>query len=86
MALRPMPGCELKVLIATNTGAVPAENRFEDRGLNPPGQETASVRRRVPYLNRRFLRESSAIEMQPISFIPRSISARIKPRASSTPA
>ena len=35
MALRPVPGCELKVLIATNTGAVPAENRFEDRGLTP---------------------------------------------------
>ena len=86
MALRPVPGCELKVLIATNTGAVPAENRFEDRGLTPLDRRRPRSAARCPYLNRRFLRESSAIEMQPISFIPRSISARIKPRASSTPA
>ena len=38
------------------------------------------------YLKRRFSRESWSIDVQPISFIPRSISARIRPRARSTPA
>lgn len=40
----------------------------------------------VNYLNRRFSRESWPIEVQPISFIPRSSSARIRPNARSTPA
>ena len=43
-------------------------------------------RRSVNYLNRRLSRESWPIEVQPISFIPRSISARIRPSARSTPA
>jgi phage terminase large subunit-like protein len=37
------------------------------------------------YLNRRFSRESCPIVVQPISFIPRSISARMMPSARSTP-
>ena len=38
------------------------------------------------YLNRRFSRESWSIDVHPISFIPRSTSARIRPSARSTPA
>ena len=38
------------------------------------------------YLNLRFSRESWLIDVQPISRIPRSISARIRPRERSTPA
>jgi hypothetical protein len=38
------------------------------------------------YLKRRFSRESWPIAAQPINLIPRSISARISPRARSTPA
>jgi hypothetical protein len=38
------------------------------------------------YLKRRLARENWLIEAQPISFIPRSISARRRPRARSTPA
>jgi hypothetical protein len=41
---------------------------------------------RSNYLNRRFSRDSWPIVLQPINFIPRSISARIKPSARSTPA
>jgi hypothetical protein len=37
-------------------------------------------------LKRRLPRESWLIEAQPINFIPRSISARMRPRARSTPA
>ena len=38
------------------------------------------------YLNRRFSRDNWSIDWHPISFIPRSISARIRPSARSTPA
>jgi hypothetical protein len=38
------------------------------------------------YLNRRFPRTSWLIEVQPISFMPLSISARMRPSARSTPA
>ena len=38
------------------------------------------------YLNRRLLGESWSTAVQPISFIPLSISARISPSARSTPA
>jgi hypothetical protein len=40
----------------------------------------------ICYLNRRFSRASSLIDAHPISFIPLSISARMRPSARSTPA
>jgi hypothetical protein len=40
---------------------------------------------RAPYLNRTFFADRSAIVRQPISFMSRSISVRIKPSARSTP-
>jgi hypothetical protein len=40
----------------------------------------------IHYLNRRLSRESWSTDVQPISFIPRSISDRIRPSARSTPA
>jgi hypothetical protein len=38
------------------------------------------------YLNRKLVRESWAIAVQPINSMSRSISARIKPKARTTPA
>jgi hypothetical protein len=48
--------------------------------------EALGVSRSGLYLNRRFLRVSSPMDAHPISFIPRSISARNKASARSTPA
>jgi len=50
------------------------------------GQRPAGPGTRSNYLKRRFSRESWPIAAQPINLIPRSISARIRPRARSTPA
>ena len=55
---------------------------IEDRVATASGPEVS----RRGYLNRRFSRESCPTVVQPINFIPRSISALIKPSARSTPA
>jgi hypothetical protein len=51
--------------------------------VSPPA---APVTPTADYLNRKFSRVSWSTEVQPISFIPRSISARMSPSARSTPA
>jgi len=51
-----------------------------------PGTRSGKDRIAKHYLNRRFSRDSWPIAVQPINFIPRSISARIRPSARSTPA
>ena len=49
------------------------------------GSTPCSIVRVTDYLNRKLSRESWPIAVQPISFMSRSISLRIKPRARSTP-
>jgi hypothetical protein len=53
--------------------------------IPPQGQRTSEAFT-SNYLNRRFSRDNWSIDEQPISFIPRSISVRIRPSARSTPA
>jgi hypothetical protein len=53
--------------------------------IPPQGQRTSEAFT-SNYLNRRLSRDNWSIDEQPISFIPRSISVRIRPSARSTPA
>ena len=62
---------------------------FRGLGLDGDGPDHSTfskTRQLRSYRNRKFLRESSSIERHPISFMSRSISARICPSARSTPA
>ncbi len=66
-------------------GQVPLMYVADD--LAPGGQVGALDRSSWPcHLNRRFPRESWSMAVQPMSFIARSISARMRPSALSTPA
>ena len=57
-----------------------------DAGLYRLMTGSTAARRGNNHLKRRLSRESWPMELQPISFIPRTISASIRPRARSTPA
>ncbi len=73
--------------ISSRTTTVDPKWTFERTHATASGATVQRVSRRpANYLNRRLSRESWPIEVQPISFIPRSISARIRPSARSTPA